>query len=82
MKKMLENSTFQPMENAMLKKVLFAVVATGCVAALALPVQFSAAEAQTTCKDAAKTEYPNDRKMRKAYKIACKAHFKAGQSQG
>jgi len=68
------------MENAMLKKVLFAVVATGFVAAL--PVQFSAAEAQTTCKDAAKMEYPSDRKMRKAYKIACKAHFKAGQSQG
>ena len=82
MRKMLQNSTFQPMERAMLKKVLFAVVATAFVAALALPVQFSAAEAATTCTDAAMMEYPSDRKMRKAYKIACKAHFKAGQSQG
>ena len=46
----------------MLKKVLFAVVATGFVTALALPVQFTAAEAATTCKDAAKMDFPNDRK--------------------
>jgi hypothetical protein len=63
----------------MLKKVLFAVVATGFVAAFALPVQFSAAEAQTTCKDAAKMQFPNDRQMRKAFKKGCKAEFKATQ---
>ena len=39
--------------NAMLTKVLFAVVATGFVAALALPVQFSGSEAMTSCKVAA-----------------------------
>ena len=61
----------------MLKKVLFAVLATGFVAALALPVQFSAAEAQTTCKDAAKMQFPNDRKSRKAFKKGCKAEYKA-----
>jgi hypothetical protein len=75
MRKMLQNSTFQPMERAMLKKVLFAVVATGFVAALALPVQATAAEAEgaMTCKDAAKMQYPNDRKSRKAFKKECKA---------
>ena len=52
----------------MLKKVLVAVVATGFVTALALPVQFAEAEAATTCKDAAKMDFPNDRKSRKAFK--------------
>ena len=46
--------------------MLFAVVAIGFVAALALPVQFTAAEAATTCKDAAKMDFPNDRKSRRA----------------
>jgi hypothetical protein len=68
----------QSTENAMLKKVLFAVVATGFVAALALPVQFTA-EAATTCKDAAKMDFPNDRKSRKAFKKECKAAWKASQ---
>jgi Na+-translocating ferredoxin:NAD+ oxidoreductase RnfG subunit len=63
----------------MLKKVLFAVVATGFVAALALPVQSKAAEAATTCKDAAKMEFPNDRKARRAFKKDCKAAWKASQ---
>jgi hypothetical protein len=63
----------------MLKKVLFAVVATGFVSALALPVQFTAAEAATTCKDAAKMQFPNDRKMQKAFKKGCKAEFKSSQ---
>jgi hypothetical protein len=68
------------MENAMLKQVLFAVVATGLVTALALPVQFSAAEAATTCKDAAKMQFPNDRKSRKAFKEQCKAAWKASHA--
>ena len=63
----------------MLKKVLFAVVATGFVTALALPVQFTAAEAATTCKDAAKMDFPNDMKSRKAFKKECKAAWKASQ---
>ena len=37
--------TVSDASKTMLKKVLFAVVATGFVAALALPVQFTAAEA-------------------------------------
>ena len=63
----------------MLKKVLFAVVATGFVTALALPVQFSAAEAAMTCKEAAKMDFPDNRKARKAFKKECKAAWKASQ---
>ena len=58
-------------------KVLFVVVATSFVAALALPVQFSAAEAAMTCKEAAKMDFPDNRKARKAFKKECKAAWKA-----
>ena len=65
----------------MLKKVLFAVVATGFVTVLALPVQFTAAEAAAegamTCKDAAKMDFPNEKKARRAFKKECKAAWKA-----
>jgi hypothetical protein len=64
------------MENAMLK-VLFTVVATGFVSALALPVQFTAAEAAMSCKDAAKMDFPDNRKARRAFKKECKAAWKA-----
>jgi hypothetical protein len=30
-----------------------------------------------TCREAAKTQYPADRKERRAYRKACKAHYKA-----
>jgi hypothetical protein len=64
----------------MLKKVLLAVVATGFIAALALPVQFTPAEAAMTCKEAAKVKFPGDRKARHAYKKACKAAWKASHA--
>lgn len=64
----------------MLKKVLFAVVATGFVAALALPVQITPAEAAMTCKEAAKVKFPGDRKARHAYKKACKAAWKGSHA--
>ena len=32
-----------------------------------------------TCKDAAKMQYPNDRKTRRAFKKACKENWKASQ---
>ena len=35
--------------------------------------------AATTCKDAAKMDFPNDRKSRKAFKKECKAAWKASQ---
>jgi len=67
----------------MLKKVLFAVVATALVAATALPLQISPAAAGgttgTSCKEAAKAKYPDDKKARHAYKKGCKAAWKATQ---
>jgi hypothetical protein len=64
----------------MLKKLLIATVASGFAVALTLPVPVSAAEAGMTCKEAAKLKYPGDRKMRHAYKKACKEASKATQS--
>ena len=61
----------------MLKKMLFAVLATALVAAVALPVQFTPAEAALTCKEAAKVNFPADTKERHAYKKGCKAAWKA-----
>ena len=53
----------------MLKKVMFAVVATAFVAATALPFQFApAAAAAVTCKAAAKAKFPSDLKARHAFK--------------
>jgi hypothetical protein len=62
----------------MLKRMLLAAVATGFVVALALPVQFTPAEAgMMSCKQAAKAKFPGDRKARHAYKKECKAATKA-----
>ena len=61
----------------MLKKMLFAVLATALVAAVALPVQFTPAEAALTCKEEAKVKFPADTKERHAYKKGCKAAWKA-----
>lgn len=62
----------------MLKRVLFAAVATGLVAAIAFPVQFTPAEAgMMSCKQAAKVKFAGDHKARHAYKKACKEAHKA-----
>ncbi|MBK5199035.1 MAG: hypothetical protein JJE37_12270 [Methyloceanibacter sp.] len=63
----------------MLKNVMFAAVATGLVVAVALPVQFTPAEAAAplTCKEAAKLKYPADHAARAAYKKGCKEAWKA-----
>ena len=51
----------------MLKKIMFAVVATAFVAATALPFQIAPAAAEAmTCKAAAKAQFPSDRKARHA----------------
>jgi hypothetical protein len=67
----------------MYKHVLFTVAITGLIA-VAFPVEASAAKAgaagQMTCKDAAKLEFPNDRKMRKAFKLECKSAYKGTTS--
>jgi hypothetical protein len=67
----------------MFKHVLIAVAVTGLIA-IALPVEASAAKAgaagQMTCKEAAKLQYPSDRKMRRAFKHDCKTAFKGRTS--
>ena len=66
----------------MFRHVLIIAAITG-LSAVALPVEASAAEAgaggQMTCKDAAKMDFPNDRKGRRAFKKECKAAWKASQ---
>jgi hypothetical protein len=61
----------------MLKRVILAAVATAFVAATAMPVALTPAEAATSCKQAAKAKFASDRKARHAYKKQCKAAFKA-----
>ena len=70
---------YQTPLKTMLKKVLFAVVATGFVAALALPVQFTAAEADVQgCRQ---DGFPKRQgKSRRAFKKECKAAWKASHS--
>lgn len=64
----------------MLKRVIFAAVATAFVAAVALPAGFAPASAAgSTCKQAAKAKFPNDMKARHTYKKECKAAWKAQQ---
>ena len=66
----------------MLKKVLFAALATAFVTAVALPIQFASAATPlgtVTCKAAAKAKFATDMKGRHAYKKACKAAWKASQ---
>jgi hypothetical protein len=64
----------------MLKKVLFAALATALVAAVALPMELtSAGAAVLTCKEAAKLKFPTDHKARHAWKKGCVAAWKATQ---
>jgi len=67
----------------MFKKLLLATFAAGLVTAATLPLQIAPAQAAAmagmTCKDAAKTQYPDDRKMRRGFKKACKDAWKAAQ---
>jgi hypothetical protein len=66
-----------------MKKLLFAAIAAGLVSASALPLQIAPAEAASMvgmpCKEAAKMQYPDNRKMRHQFKKACKENWKASQ---
>ena len=68
----------------MLKKLLFAAIAAGFISATTLPIQIAPAEAAvpagTSCKEAAKMQYPDDRKARHDFKKACKEAWKATQA--
>ena len=61
----------------MLKRVIFAALATAFVTVSALPVALTPAEAGMSCKQAAKAKFPGDHKARHAYKKACKEAYKA-----
>lgn len=63
----------------MLRNVFFAAIAAGLVAAVALPVQITPAEAAMTCKEAAKAKFPKSLKERNAYRKACRKAWKAAQ---
>ena len=69
----------------MSKKLILAALAAGLVAATALPLQTTPAQAgmmaSTSCKEAAKMQYPDDRKMRRASKKECKDAWKASQGR-
>jgi hypothetical protein len=67
----------------MFKHILLIAALTALVA-VTLPVEASAQArspaGQMTCRDAAKADFPNDRKMRRAFKKECKATYKARAS--
>jgi hypothetical protein len=66
----------------MFKHVLITAALTGLIA-VALPGEASAqagTAGQLTCRDAAKADFPNDRKMRRAFRKECKAAYKARAS--
>jgi len=69
----------------MSKKLLLTVIAAGLV--FTFSIQTTPAEAAghsmvgMTCKDAAKMQYPNDRKTRREFKKACKENWKASQGK-
>ncbi|MHA1517880.1 MAG: hypothetical protein ACTSYK_04670 [Alphaproteobacteria bacterium] len=69
----------------MSKKLILTAAAAGLVAATALPLQITTASAGSMvgmpCKDAAKMAYPDDRKMRRDWKKACKEAWKAYQGK-
>jgi hypothetical protein len=65
----------------MVNKVFLAAVAALILAGATVTIQPSPAEAKlfSGCWKAAKAEFPKDRKARKQYRKACRAHFKAAK---
>ena len=59
----------------MSKKLLLAAIAAGLVAATALPLQSTSVQAASLvgmpCKEAAKLQFPDDRKMARAWAKEC-----------
>ncbi|MFW2391866.1 MAG: hypothetical protein ACTSRM_00055 [Alphaproteobacteria bacterium] len=59
----------------MSKKLILAAAAAGLVAATALPMQSTSAQAGSLvgmpCKEAAKLQFPDDRKMARAWAKEC-----------
>ena len=72
----------------MTKKLILAAFAAGLFTTATLPLQLAPAMAGDepgyglvgmSCKDAAKMAYPDDRKMRRDWRKACKEAWKAAQ---
>ncbi len=62
----------------MLKKMIFAALATVLAGAVAVPAGVSPTEAATlTCKEAAKLKFPTDHKARHAFRKECRQAWKA-----
>jgi hypothetical protein len=72
---------FNPSENRkMLKSMICAAVAAGFVTVAALSVQAATmVPPGTSCKEAAKMAFPDDRKMRHHFKKSCKHNYKHAQ---
>ena len=64
----------------MLKKVLLTAAITGLIAGVAVPIQTSPAQAEMTCREAAKLKHPDDFGARSAYMQECIAAWKASQA--
>ena len=65
----------------MLKKVIFAAVATGFVGAIALPLEVTPAAAETTtCKELAKMKYPGNWTGRRAWIRECRGAIRKGKT--
>jgi hypothetical protein len=68
---------------AMWKKLLWASALTGLLAAAAIPLQTTSADAcRSGCREAAKAQFPSDSRTRKEYKRYCKSQYKAYKSAG
>ena len=67
----------------MWKKLLWASAITGLLAAAAIPLQTTSADAcRSGCREAAKTRFPDDSRTRKEYQRYCKTQWKAYKSAG
>jgi hypothetical protein len=65
----------------MWKKLLLASAITGLLAAAAIPLQTTSADAcHSGCREAAKTRFPHDSRTRKEFKRYCKTQYKAYKS--
>jgi hypothetical protein len=69
----------------MFKKLLLTAIAAGLVSIFSIHLTPAEAAMHSmvgmTCKDAAKMQYPNDRKTRREFKKACKENWKASQGR-
>ena len=67
----------------MWKRVLLTCAVTGLLAAAAIPLETTSADASRSgCREAAKARFPHDSRMRGEYKHYCKNEWKAYKKYG